>query len=280
MSENEELLTTEMAGTDESIDIDDVEGHGLKEVAAGLGAAAVLAGGGAAALQHTSSSLPNAPSRDHVVAAVDQVGQQTWDGSMATASNALGAADDTVDGTSRTAGAAVSAADRVADGTLASAGKLASSATSLVGSTEKAALSTTRNVAHGATATVDAGVDKAADVADGVSVANAASTVNKNVSSVDLAGKTATVLKITTTTTAGALTTVNAVLSDTGANAGSSQGTGWITFKVGDAVVGSVQVKAGQASITLNTTDIAGRTITATYSGDGVHASCSNSTQG
>src|SRR5688500_7096578 len=97
MSDNEELLTTDMAGTEDTIDLDDVEGHGLKEVAAGLGAAAVLAGGGAAAMQQTSSSLPNTPSRDNVVASVDQLGQNTWDGAMGTSSDALGAADSTVD---------------------------------------------------------------------------------------------------------------------------------------------------------------------------------------
>ena len=42
---NDDTINT----TDEIIDLDDVEGHGLKEVAAGLGAAAVLAGGGSAA---------------------------------------------------------------------------------------------------------------------------------------------------------------------------------------------------------------------------------------
>lgn len=280
MSDNEELLTTEMAGTDENIDIDDVEGHGLKEVAAGLGAAAVLAGGGAAAMQHTSTSLPNAPSRDHVVAAVDQLGQQTWDGTMSSATGALAAADETVEGASRTANAAARTADRVADGATATAGSLANATTKLAGSTEKAALDTARSSVKGATSTANATVDKAADVVEGVSVSNVASTANKAVTSVNLAGKTATVLKLTTTTTAGALTTVNAVLSDTGATAGASQGTGWITFKVGDTVVGSVQVKGGQASITLNTNDVLGKTITATYSGDGVHASATNSTQG
>jgi hypothetical protein len=287
MGDNEELQTTEMAGADDIIDLDDVEGHGLKEVAAGLGAAAVLAGGGAAALQNTGSTLPNTPQRDSVVASVDQAGQQAWDGAMATTDQGLGAADATVDAAGRTVASVNAAADRLADGTLATATSLAAGATNLATSTEKAALKTTGSVAHGATTTVDKSVDAALNVADNVSVSNVSSTASSTVRSADLAGKIATVLKLETSTvkaagsvTTGALTTVNAILGDTGTNMGASNGTGWVTFKVGGAVVGSVQLKGGQASITLNTNDIAGRTITATYSGDGVHASCTNSTQG
>jgi hypothetical protein len=287
MGDNEELQATETAGADDIIDLDDVEGHGLKEVAAGLGAAAVLAGGGAAALQNTGSTLPNAPQRDNVVASVDAAGQQAWDGAMATTQQGLGAADATVDAAGRTVASVDATADRVADGTLASATSVASAATKLATSTEKAALKTTGSVAHGATATADSTVDAAVNVADNVSVSNVSSTASSTVRSADLAGKIATVLKLETSTvkaagsvTTGALTTVNAILSDTGTDVGASNGTGWVTFKVGGAVVGSVQLKGGQASITLNTNDIAGRTVTATYSGDGVHASCTNSTQG
>src|SRR5205814_116308 len=53
MNANEEptIATEPVAVSDdlEIIDLDDVEGHGMREVAAGLGAAALLAGGGTAA---------------------------------------------------------------------------------------------------------------------------------------------------------------------------------------------------------------------------------------
>ena len=47
---------------DPTVELDDVEGHGLKEVAAGLGAAAVLACGAAGATQLASSSISVHPS--------------------------------------------------------------------------------------------------------------------------------------------------------------------------------------------------------------------------
>ena len=63
-------------------DLDDVEGHGLVEIAAGLGVAAVVAGGAAGVTQLASSSTTGGPTHDPVgtvVATLDKATTATAD---------------------------------------------------------------------------------------------------------------------------------------------------------------------------------------------------------
>jgi hypothetical protein len=267
---------------EQMIDLDDVEGHGMREVAAGLGAAAVLAGGATAAAAaagvHISppSLHPSTPSISHPIDTADRAtdwavdtSRDVRDGAIDTAASAAqGAtslANREVSATSTTAGNAVGAVDRVAGSSVDAAGNLARTEVRVAGqavsATEQATLDATGATTHAATTTANH------------TAATAATTTSTTAS--NAARKAATVIQVTTSTVNALETTIVATVSDLNpqAGAGTSASSGWVTFSLGGENIASVQLHNGQASVTVKTTQLAGKVLQAVYSGDTLHAS-------
>lgn len=178
---NDQDLTTE---------IDDVEGHGLKEVAAGLGAAAVVVGGAGSALAMSAHVAPT-PSTGNTVASVSQT--------------ARGVVDDPVGAVDRTTDWGITTARETRDGAMTTAGTTvrgatdtANSALSTVRSTVDRTTTTAGNAVTGAEATAGSAVDLTKDTAR---------------DAVDTAGSTVTGVKGTAqSTVSGAQRTVRSTL--------------------------------------------------------------------
>lgn len=280
MSDNEEPVTaTEQDGTDQIIDLDDVEGHGLREVAAGLGAAAVLAGGGTAAaatigVHPSSPDAPRVPSIGSVVDATDRLADggvntvrgerdaalsaagTTAAGATSTSARVAGGAVQTADAMAEAAGniaqTEVQFAERVAGGAVEATGNVASATVRYAGSQASGAGSTATSTAGGAqgTATTTAG---------------------------DTVRKAATVTRLAVQE-AGALVTsihinVSEVTPSAGAGVSAQQLGGFVSVDLGGGTIMRVELQDGQATIDLNTRDLVGKVLGVTYSGDSMHAS-------
>jgi hypothetical protein len=174
-------------GTDATDEIDDVEGHGLKEIAVGLGAAGIVATGAASAM---AMSGPTGPSVDRlapiVVHTVDQAAHEakawetdpmgrsdaTTDAALATARGARATAVNT---TLNTAANAVTGATTAATGALDSATSAVDGVRGLAGTTATSATRTAQ--------TTVANVDETATDAIGSTrtLANIAEAGAKNV---------------------------------------------------------------------------------------------------
>ena len=255
------------------IDLDDVEGHGLREVAAGLGAAAVLAGGGtaAAAAVGVHPTLPHlnnpSPSISDPVGTVDRTtdwgiatSRDARDGALGTAAttaaDAVSLAGREVTATSTTAGAVVRGAEQTAGTLVDAAGSTTrtevAAASRTVGAEEHVALTTVRSDAAGVTTT-------AATTAD------------------DATRKAATVLHLTTSTVNALETTITATVENLNPQAGAGTSgmgsTGWVTFSLGGETIASVQLSNGQATITVKTASLGGKVLQAVYSGSATDAS-------
>lgn len=277
---------TEPAGAvddQDLIDLDDVEGHGMREVAAGLGAAAVLATGGTAAasalgvhptLPHLNN--PN-PSISDPVGSVDRTtdwgittARGARDGALgtagATADHAVTVAGQQVSAAATTAGAVAHGTVQVAGAFVDAAGTIARSevgtATQVAGSTESTALSTAGSTAAGATTT-------AGSVASGT-VSTASSTTD------DATRKVATVLQLTTSTVNALETSVTATVENLNPQAGAGTtgmgSTGWVTFSLGGETIATVQLTNGQATVTVKTASLGGKVLQAVYSGSATSA--------
>lgn len=285
MSTNEEPMNaTEPAGAIEDnstlIDLDDVEGHGMREVAAGLGAAAVLAGAGTAAaatvgvhpsLPHIKASTPSISdpigtvdrttdrgiqiARDARDAALDTAGR-TVAGAAATAGQQVSATSATAArvgaGAQQTADAFVDAGHRIADAQLRAAGEAARSGVRSAGTVVAGTQGTATSTAATATST-----------------ASAATT--------DAVRKAATVLQLALTTANALETTVVATVEnlnpEVGAGTSGMGSSGWVTFSLGGENIASVQVSHGQATVTIKTSSLGGKVLQAVYSGDALNAS-------
>ncbi|MDX6198608.1 MAG: hypothetical protein QOJ79_1759 [Actinomycetota bacterium] len=109
----------------DNIEFDDVEGHGLKEVAAGLGVAAVVVGGAGASLVAHSSSADTATARvpsvsvnlDDPMGTVDRTTDWGVATTRAARDTALTTAVRTANDTTRLAGNTVRQADRTVQDT-------------------------------------------------------------------------------------------------------------------------------------------------------------------
>lgn len=280
MNENEELLTaTEQASTDEQvIDLDDVEGHGLREVAAGLGAAAVLAGGASAAAVSLDvhPSLPGGGGVQ-VNASVDPISttDAAVDAGLAAAradrDAALRLAANEATAASSAAGNIVTGAERTADAFVDAAANLAAGATS-----------TAKTVARGATNTTFATVSATGSTAGRTTEATATTAKSTTSSTATTTSrKAATVLSVTSravsVTTTELLMTVADLNPTVGTGANTEAMGGWISIQVGGRTLAQVQVVDGKANVSLDTKNLVGQTITFVYSGDSVHASSTRS---
>jgi hypothetical protein len=279
MNENEELLTaTEQAGTDEQVmDIDDVEGHGLREVAAGLGAAAVLAGGAGAATAAVANlsvhpSLPGTGTQASVsindpITASDQAVDGAIADVRADRAAAIDLAAHEVSATASNVGTASRLASQEVGAAARLAGNATTTATKVTAGVENAAFETTNKA--GSTA--------------GSTVTSTSSTASSTTSSTTSTAtrKAATVLTVTTHAASVTTTDVLMTVSDLNPSAGTSVSTqsmtGWISIQIGGRTLAQVQVVDGKASISLNTKDIVGQTVNFVYSGDAEHASCARS---
>ncbi|HUR15488.1 MAG TPA: hypothetical protein VM097_13490 [Mycobacteriales bacterium] len=288
MSINEEPMSaTEPAGASDDqdiIDLDDVEGHGMREVAAGLGAAAVLVGGAsaAAAAAGVHPSLPNlkspTPSISDPVGTVDRTtdwGLNTTrdlrDGGIdlvaSEAASATSLANQQVSATSTTAGTVAQGAERTADAFVDAAGNIThdqvQAATKVAGS----AKATTLRVAGTATG----GAVTSASTLGSNATTLAGSTTT------DAVRKTATVLQLTTSTINALETSITATIEslnpEAGAGTSGMGSSGWVTFSLGGENIASVQLSNGQATITVKTLDLGGKVLQAVYSGTASTAS-------
>ncbi|MDP9183308.1 MAG: hypothetical protein M3P04_11100 [Actinomycetota bacterium] len=289
MTTNEETKgTTQPVGASDDdnqiLDIDDVEGHGMREVAAGLGAAAVLASGGTAA----ASALGVHPSAPHVKAPtpsisnpVDSVDRTTdWaidssrdlrDGAIGAATSVAGGAaslaGSQVSATSTAAGSAVAGTERAAGAVVDATGQAARDELKVAGSAVGATGATAINATRGTLAAAN-------------SVVSGTTTTVTNTTSgtvTDAARKTATVLKLTASTVNALETTIVVTVDNLNPQAGAGSSgmgsTGWVTFSLGGENIASVQLTNGQASVTVKTASLGGKVLQAVYSGDAIHAS-------
>lgn len=278
MSSNEDPMNaTEPAGAIEddntTIDLDDVEGHGMREVAAGLGAAAVLAGAGtaAAATIGVHPSLPNikapTPSISDPIGTVDRTTDRGIQITRDARDDALDTAGRTAAGAAATAGQQVSAtsatAARVGAGAQQTAGAFVDAGKRIADAEVKAAGEATRAVVSGTQSTASSTTATAASTASGATT--------------DTVRKVATVLQLTLSTVNALETTVVATVEnlnpEVGAGTSGMGSTGWVTFSLGGENIASVQVSNGQASVTVKTASLGGKVLQAVYSGDALNAS-------
>ena len=257
----------------EAIDsIDDVEGHGLKEVAAGLGAAAVLAGGAAGATQLASSSVSVHPSTNGSGVSVsvnDPIGttndlsdqsivaaQHTRDGAEHMAINQVGMTPERVSGAKATAISGVDAAGNIIGNTTVWAGDVKQAATNLAVGEAQAV--------HG---TATTGVSAATTIADN-RIDSTTTTTGTAVREADR--KLATLLSIVTTKAADGVTTATITLKALDANAGANtaQAGGWVLIKDGDKVLAQVQMNGGTATAKWKAPVVGSQTIQVSYTGD------------
>jgi hypothetical protein len=289
MSTNEEPMSaTEATGaTDDELqifDLDDVEGHGMREVAAGLGAAAVLAGGGtaAAAAIGVHPSLPHlsspTPSISNPIDTVDRttdwaigMSRDTRDGALDSAatlaSGATALAGHEVTTTSATASGVLAGTERTAGSVLDASGQLVRDEARIAGQAVGSTGATAVTVTRGAVTTTNA-------VASGTSTM---ATSTASGATTDAVRKAATVLTLTTSTVNALETTIVATVEtldpQAGAGASGMGSDGWVTFSLGGENIASVQISDGQATITVKTASLGGKVLQAVYSGDAIHAS-------
>lgn len=263
-------MTSTDPGTpaEQTIDLDDVEGHGLREVAAGLGAAAVLAGGGAGLAAAASTGPDVHPSLGHPTVTVS-----TTSGSVTV---------DPAGVTDRLTDQAVHEVRGVRDAALATATGTADRAAQAVSGTEASALRTAAGTVRSATSLATSEVSSATRLATGTAqsaestvhaaTAPVVTTVGDDVSSATATAdrKVATVLQVVTTTTATGLHTATMTLQATSAGAGVDvlDATGWVLVKAGDQVLAQVQMNHGTAVASWTMPVAGGGALTVSYTGD------------
>lgn len=258
MSGNEETLSIVPSQDAPEIDeLDDVEGHGLKEVVVGLSAAAVLGGGVASA----ASSIP--PIGDGLktpgaaAAVVDGVQQDV--GTIA--APVVKQVDRTTASVQDTTSKAVSGGVTAAKGAVTTVDDMAASTLTEAGGTVRTIASdpagyvsdATRPTVQKAGSTADRVADRGIDLL--VTTINDAG--DKAEAAVDDASATTTsTLKVLRSTAESATaSTMDIVLglqgSDAGAGAQGSSKDAWVVAKVGNEVVGSAQMDGGQWTVTI-----------------------------
>jgi hypothetical protein len=277
MSDNEDTLpAAEQDSSDDVqiIDLDDVEGHGMREVAAGLGAAAMIAGGVGAA---TAMSVGVHPSTSgggaSVSASIDPIGtvDRATDWTIATSREVR---DGALDTTMATASSADRTAGRVSDGALETAGAFVDAAGTVTQAELKAASHLATNVKDGTLATTRAVTHAATSTVKGTEVTAS----NVTTSTVTQATrKVATALTFTTSTVNATMTTISVTIANlnpqAGAGASMSDPGGWVSLQLGGSTIAQAQVYDGTATITVKTLDLTGKSLNLAYSGDTLHAS-------
>lgn len=254
MNSNDEILSAVPDQDAPEIDeLDDVEGHGLKEVVVGLSAAAVLGGGVASA----ANSIPPIGGDLKSPGAATALVQDVQDDAGTLAAPVVNQAD-------RTAAAAQSAASRTVSGGVATAkgavttvDDAAASALTKTGGTLRTivadptgyATDATRPTVQKAGSTADRGIGLATSTAQGAGAAAQALAD-------DAAGMATSALKVLSATVdSTSKSTTDIVLglrdSDVDAGAKASSRDAWVVAKVGNEVVGSAQMDGGRWTVTI-----------------------------
>jgi hypothetical protein len=276
MNENEIYPEDPTDTTDLNDSFDDVEGHGLKEVAAGLGAAAVLAGGAAGATHLASSTVGVHPSSGGSGITV------TVNDPLATANqlsdNAMSAAQHQRDGAENLAldqvaktGQRVTQVKADALGAVKGATKIANATTAWAGDITQAT-KTLANAEVKGTGTLAAHETSTATTVADKQVTSTTTTAGSTVRDVDR--KVATILSVVTTTAADGVHTAKITLNavDAGAGANTSTAGGWVLIKAGDLVLAQVQMNGGTATATFTLPLGSGHSVSVSYTGDNVFA--------
>jgi hypothetical protein len=273
-------------------EIDDVEGHGVKEVVAGLGVATVLAGGAAGAMQLTSAPLSVHPSGGDVsITVADPI-----DTAASTAHSAFGTAQATTDAALQTSDQAIASglstvaaapatADRAVHDTATAVSTAVANAKATVQQTKDWA---TGPVVDGAKADVhavataaDNAVRYATDTADSATstvTSTAATTVgNAGTTLRDVDRKIATILSVTTTTATNGVHTAVVTLKAATDGAGVQADTagGWVLVKSGDLILAQVHMSGGTATATWTNAVTGHGSVSISYTGDNVFAASS-----
>lgn len=286
-----------------SDELDDVEGHGLKEVAVGLGAAAVLAGGAAGSMHLSSAPLGVHSSGSNlsitVVDPIDTAGQalhgglaaaqSTSDGAiqttdqeitdgLRTVANAPTTLDRAVQRTTETLGTTVAGAEQSVQEVKAWAtGPVVDAAKADVHAVQQVATSATgfaKDTATDATGTVTAAATGTAATA-GTAVTNLENKATSTVRDTDR--KIATILSVTTTTASDRVHTAVVTLRSATDGAGVQADTagGWVLVKSGDLVLAQVHMSGGTATASWTAPVTGAQSVTITYTGDSTFAAAS-----
>ncbi len=267
---------------DPTLEIDDVEGHGLKEVAAGLGAAAVLAGGAAGATQLASSSLSVHPSSTTGPSISVQVGDPVGTADKAVDSSITGV-QQTRDAALAKADAKVVRAQQVVDrapgnvaGIVSDVRSDLSSTTAWAGDVKDAAKGAVKGEVHGAstmatstTTTAGSTVDSTTTTVDS-KVDHTTTTAATTVRAADR--KVATILSVTTTTALDGVHTAKVVLHAADDGVSASAGSGWVLVKAGDQILAQVHMTDGTATASWTMPLVGGHSVSISYTGDNVFA--------
>jgi len=282
--------------TPEDGDLDDVEAHGVREVVAGLSAAAVLAGGAAAVVsqQHDSPGGANRTSITEAVhtelAAADQATTTTASSGAATASS--GAATDTTSA-GGAAGAmvtdSVDAAGQIAedladpaspnrDSTVNRVDRYVDDRVDDVRDLRDASLDTARSTIEGvdqlaadSIATARSAVRKAPSTVRGAAAASVGETPDVRETVRSAAQKIDAAIVLAGDAVRGIEGTASRAVAhiQPGASMGvdAEQASGWVTVTAGGQTLARVEVRNGQATVEW-TTPSADLPVTIHYSGD------------
>jgi hypothetical protein len=251
---NDELIPTQSTDVD---DIDDVEGHGLKEVVVGLSAAAVLGGGVASA----ASSIPPIGDGLKTPGAVMSVVQGAQDDVTKVTSPTLKGVERTADGATttvdRTADRATDAAvDTATDAVRTVDGIAADAITGLrpvLDDPDRYAIDTARSVANPTMSTVNATAKTATDTATST-VRTADGLAADTLTAADATAKWGLrVIDATTKATGDRATTIVLGLQGSDADFGGSAASkdAWVVAKVGDEVIAKSDCDNGTWTLTI-----------------------------
>lgn len=261
-------------------DLDDVEGHGLREIAAGVGTAAIVVGGAATfASQATHSAI--VPPRPQVPSVVSQLASDTTTLTGHAVSGATGIADDAVAGAKSLVDPTLNQVASQVDSTLATAKGDVTATTQWARGVANYATTTVANTTGPAVQAADAITKNithyAGQVAgDAVSLAGSAVGATTNLVGQQVKSIIGTTLQVTAT----AQSLVNnagwtlgvSVLGDhvgTDGKVLSPTGVVSITDASGNAIA-SMHLADGKCTITLATSVIGG-TLTMHYPGDALY---------
>lgn len=254
MDSNDEILSVVPTQDAPEIDeLDDVEGHGLKEVVVGLSAAAVLGGGVASA----ASSIPPIGDGLKTPGAAAAVVQGAQDDVGTITAPVVTQVDRTVASTTSTTAKTLAGATTVAKGAVTTIDNLAADTITQAGDLVREVASDPVGYATDATRPTVQKVDSTADRTIDLTVSTVQDATATVDATLDSAFSTAsTTLKvITATADSTAATTTDIVLglqgSDVDAGAKAQSKDAWLVAKVGNEVVGSAQMDGGQWTVTI-----------------------------
>lgn len=259
MTTNDELLSVVPSQDGpEHIDLDsldDVEGHGLKEIVVGLSAAAVMTGGAASAASVSFGSGPEPLKTPGAI--VNTVDALRDDATKLTNPTTM-AAQQTAGGAAATATTMAGTAITAAGDTVTTVDGMAAGVINQVGDAARPIIADPTGTALRATSPTTTRANQAADKALlGVSKTTTAAMAAANavVHDASTAARYAiSVIDTTVAETSGTATTIVLGLkaSDADAGAKAQSKDAWVVAKVGNEVVGSAQMDNGAWTVTID----------------------------